>query len=528
VSADAAPAPDALPLSRPAEDLTGRDRIFRNVLYSWGGYLLIAVTGFILPRQMDRHVGQTALGVWDLGWSLVSYFGLAQVGVGSAVNRYIAKARAAGDVPALRMAASSVLALNLVAGGLVVLMTAGVTWALPALFGARLGADLAMARWVVALLGLSLAVQVMFDVFTGVITGCHRWDLHNVINTTLHLSTVAAMVGALWAGGGLTSLAVVNLAGTVATELVRVWAAYRVCPGLSVALRHANFTQARSVLVFGLKSSLAGLSRLLLFQTNSVVVAGHFGAAVLALYARPMALMRVVETFANKFAFVLSPTASSLQASGKSEELRELVLKGSRLGTALVSPIILTLAILGDPILRLWMGKRYEQGLVLALLVLGMFLPVAQRTVSIILVGLNLHGRMALANLVSAICGVGLSVLNVTVLGWGLPGAALAIAVPMTLGTGVFIPVYACAQLGIPLREYVRRTFVVPVACVLPWAAALTASRLAFADRPIVAIVAGLAGGSLVLVPLYWRYILPDQVKDMARRVLRQVWPTDG
>jgi O-antigen/teichoic acid export membrane protein len=524
VSAEAAPSPDAVAAPRPSEDLTGRDRMFRNVLYSWGGYVLIAVTGFILPRQMDRHVGQTALGIWDLGWSLVSYFGLAQVGVGSAVNRYVAQARAASDLRALRMAVASVLALNLVAAAIVALLTAGATWALPALFGARLGAELPTARWVVALLGLNLAIQVMADVFTGIITGCHRWDLHNVVNTAFHLATVAAMVGALWAGGGLVSLAVVNLVGTVATECTRLWLAYRVCPGLSLSLRHADLAQSRGVLVFGLKSSLAGLSRLLLFQTNSVVVAGHFGPAVLAVYARPMALMRVVETFANKFAFVLSPTASSLQASGHLDELRELVLKGSRLGTALVAPIILTLAILGDPILRLWMGVRYEQGLVLALLVLGMFLPVAQRTVSIMLQGLNLHGRMALANLVAAICGVGLSLLNVTVLKWGLPGAALAIAVPMTLGTGVFIPFYACRELGIPLREYARRTFVVPVACVLPWAAVLGMSRVVFAARPLLAIAAGLFAGSLVLAPLYWRFIVPAQVKRMAGKRLRRAW----
>ena len=505
----------------PPEDLTGRERMARNVLFSWGGYLLIAVTGFILPRQMDRHVGQTALGVWDLGWSLVSYFGLAQLGVGSSVNRYIAKARAAGDLAALRTAASSVVGLNLVAAVVVLALTGAAVWALPILFGERLGPDLGTARTVMALLGASLAVQVAFDASTGIITGCHRWDLHNVINAVFHVATVAVMVAVLWAGGGLEGVAAANLAGVTATELARLWAAYRVCPGLRIGWKYADARQARRMLAFGVKSSITGVSRLLLFQTNSVIVASHLGPAMLALYARPMALMKVVETFANKFAFVLSPTASSLQASGRADELKELVLTSTRLGTALVAPIVLALAILGDPILRLWMGARYEQGGVLALLVAGMFLPVAQRTVATILIGLNRHGPLALANLVAALCGVGLSVLNVTVLGWGLGGAALAIALPMTLGTGVFIPIYACSRLEIPLPEYFRRTFAGPLACVLPCAAWLALSRFLFGDEPLLAVGVGLLGGGLALVPPYWRYVAPRQAKDMAARLGR-------
>jgi O-antigen/teichoic acid export membrane protein len=298
------------------------------------------------------------------------------------------------------------------------------------------------------------------------------------------------------------------------TEAVRLWAAYRVCPGLSLAFRYARRDQASRMLGFGLKSSMAGLARLLLFQTNSVIVASHFGPAVLALYARPMALMRMVETFANKFAFVLVPTASSLQAARRDDELRALVLSSARLGTALVAPMVLVLALLGDPILRTWMGARYEQGAVLAVLVGGMFLPVAQRPVATILIGMNRHGRLALANLVAAICGVGLTLLNVSVLGWGLPGAALAIALPLTLGTGVFIPLYACRELAIPVREYLRSSLQVPLASALPCALVLLASRAFLGHRPLAAISIGVVAGGLASLPFYWRYVLPGRIKQ--------------
>ena len=79
-------------------DLSGRNRLFRNVLSSWAGHLVFIISGFIMPRMIDTHAGQSGLGVWDFGWSLVSYFGFVQAGICSSVNRYMAKYRAVNDV----------------------------------------------------------------------------------------------------------------------------------------------------------------------------------------------------------------------------------------------------------------------------------------------------------------------------------------------------------------------------------------------------------------------------------------------
>ena len=90
-----------------------------NVLASWAGQLVFLLAGFFMPRMIDTHVGQAALGIWDFSWSLVSYFGLANLGVGSSVNRYVAMYRAANDITSLKTAVSSVLAFQVVAGTIV-------------------------------------------------------------------------------------------------------------------------------------------------------------------------------------------------------------------------------------------------------------------------------------------------------------------------------------------------------------------------------------------------------------------------
>ena len=166
--------------------------------------------------------------------------------------------------------------------------------------------------------------------------------------------------------------------------------------------------------------------------------------------------------------------------------------------------------------MRLWMGERYREEAVLAILAVGGFFSLTQRPLMGILSGLNLHGHVALFGLGASIVGIGLGVLNAYVLQWGLAGAALAVAIPLAFGSGIFIPVYACRKLQVPLKDYLRESFLAPVLCAVPFAVVLVVSRVLFADRPFLAVALGCAVGGLVLAPFYWRFdVLPARVKEM-------------
>jgi O-antigen/teichoic acid export membrane protein len=329
------------------------------------------------------------------------------------------------------------------------------------------------------------------------------------------------MIVTLYLGGGLRGMALAHAGGTVLGEAVRIVVAYRVCPELELRLSRFSLAQARSMLGFGAKSWVAGLARMLLVQTNNIVVASVLGPAMLALYARPNALLRVGENVVSKLAVVLVPAASSLQGTGQHAEIRKLLLSGTRAAAALTVPMTLGLVILGSPVLQVWMGPRYDQGLVLAILALSSAPALTLRPAVSILTGLNLHGFIAFASLAAALVGVALSILNVAVLGLGLPGAALAFAVPTLIVRGIVVPAYVSRRLGITIRALVREGYALPIACGIPFAIVLLACRALLVNRPLAALLTGSVLGGLVLAPLYWKFLLPSQV----RRMLLSVTP---
>jgi O-antigen/teichoic acid export membrane protein len=493
----------------------------RNVLTGWASYTVLIATGFVLPRLIDRHVGQTALGVWDFAWSVVSYFGLVQLGLGSTVNRFVAGTRAAGDLERLRGAVSTVSVMLAALGAVIAALTVGTAAALPWLFGARLGVAVAEAQTIVLLLGLGLAFQNATDAFNGVITGCHRWDLHNGIAAGFQAAQVSAMIAVLSLDGGLVGLAWATVAGIIGTQVVRAVVAFRVCPGLRLSPSYVSREMAWTLLSFGGKSFVPKLAILLADQTTNILIVGYLGPAALAVYSRPRGLLRHVGGVVSRYAFVLEPTVGSMHATGDVMALRALLLRAVSIGGYLSLPMTLVLLFFGDAMIQVWMGPNYAAAEIMAVMTLGAFVGVSQMPVGSILLGMNEHGRSGLATLLASATSAGLAFLVVGVLGWGLLGAALAVTIPGAVVAGVYVPARACRLLNVSLAEYLAHGWRRPIWTSLPFAIALALARWWLPQPTVMTLLACLAPAGLILAVTYWQFVLPPATRS---RIWERTW----
>jgi len=495
------------------EDLTGRSRMVWNVIVSWASQLVFIAAGFIMPRMIDRKLGQTTLGIWDFSWSMVAYFGLIQVGVGASVNRYVAKYRARKEMRLVSSVVSSVMFLQCLMAVVILVLTGLLTYLLPFAWGERLGDGIGDAQVVLLTLGASIAIQIALAAFTGVITGCHRWDIHNYIKAGWHAVTVVAMIVVLQLGLGIRSLAVASLIGLILADLNRIIYSFVLCPGLRVGLRFIRLAMIRDAFGFGVKTLAPRIGNLLLNQTTSILVLTYLGPAALALYSRPRSLAQHTHMLVSKLAFVVTPTASAMQSASHREELKELLVSGTRYAACISLPLTIGLAIMGRPLMLLWMGPDYANGTLVALVALGNFAMFTLMPAMSLLTGLNAHGRPGMVHLLAAVSSVGLVFLVLGPLKLGLEGVALAVGLPLTMAYGGYVLIHTCRRMGMRWSAFLRRAFGVPVLCTTPLAACLIASRILMPSQPLHALWLGSATGGLLLAIAYWRYILPDRIK---------------
>ncbi len=514
----AAPLSDAAPLGsgpRPGGSERGRPGgLARNVASNWAGHFVVMATGFVIPRIINDHLGQVQLGIWDLGWSLVHSLPLLLLGVGAAVNRYVARNRAAEDWEGLNRTASACLAVFLASALAALGITLVLAKCMPALLSDTLAHEVREARWAVLLLGATVALQMPTGVYNGVITGFQRYDVVNLIESACRIVGVAVMFVALLLGGGLTTLCAITLVREAIVGLLKWAAAHRLCPCLSISLRRLRWDAVRTVLVFGGKTYLMVVADIILYQGNRIILLWYLGPAALALFSRPMGLVKSMQGLVTHFGRVMQPVASEMQVLGSTADLARLLLKSNRAALLIALPIVLMLTVYGDPILRLWMGDAYATGTVLAVLALGHLASALQNGPYYILIGMGRHGVSAVALFAAAVVSVGLTALLLGVLHWGILGAALGLVLPLSLVNLVILPLYQSWLLRFSLRQYAA-SLIGGIRPVLPFAASLALSRLLVGGGSPSLMLTSLGVSSVVLLVSYW--LMVPEVQRLAR-----------
>jgi O-antigen/teichoic acid export membrane protein len=494
------------PHSRQSED--GRDRFGRNVAYAWGGYLINVISGFLVPRLINDRLGQFTLGIWDFAWSLVSYFGLVQLGMGGSISRYVAHYRAKGDLPRLNRSVSTIAFFQRAVGWLSLVLAAAFVWWFLPFFGDRLGGALDTARWVLFFLGAEVALCISLSVYGAVIVGCHRWDLHNTVSAGAYAAVTFGMIAVLLAGGGLRSLAMVHCVLMVASELVRRGFVGRVCPELRIERRLTSWAVLKEQARYSVKSLIPSISNLLSNQVLSVLITGFLGPPSLAVFSRSRGLMTTLRTLAVKFGMIVVPTASALRAKNDHQALRDTLLTAPAILSSLALPVLVTIAVAGDPLICLWMGDAYVFHGLVPILCIGTYATVVQEPVWSILSGMNLHGRMALVKLGVAVGSAVLLAAGLWLFHWGLLGAAVCFALPQLLVDGLVMPWHACGLVGVSKSLFLWKVFVRPAGCALPYAIAVGGVAMLGRDYPMGASCAMIVGSALSVVA-YARWLVP-------------------
>jgi len=436
-----------------------------STVANWTAFAVNAVVSFMLSPFIVHRLGNSAYGTWVLLGSLVGYLGLLDFGVRGAVTRFVANESAAGDHRAA--SATVVAALRLFATLAVVTMLIATVLAATVDDLFRIPPDLLkQARIVVLLGGAAITSALIGGVFGGIVAGLHRFDLDGAVEIAITLLRAAAVVVALQAGYGLVSLAVIQLAlsllrGALAFVLTR-----RLYPELAFRNVGPTTQATKQLLSFSLFSSLIQLSGVIIYYTDSIVIAAFLPVAVVTYYAISASLTDYARQVVAAISRVVTPRTSAALATGGIDAVRAVVLSVGPASTFVCVPMALTFLLRGQRFMDLWMGPAYGPPTDAVLFVLSFPLCLAggRLVAAATVMGINRHRGLSIAVALEAFANLGLSVLLIKP--FGIVGVALGTAIPAMIVNLVFMPRYVERLLGIPSLEFVTRVWLWPsVAC---------------------------------------------------------------
>jgi O-antigen/teichoic acid export membrane protein len=434
-----------------------RTQFVRNALLNWTALSIGLLVPFFLSPFTIHHLGNVTYGIWVLVISSVSYFHLLDLGLRNAVITFVSQSRTLGVQAESRRVVSTAMWLRL-GIGIVILMLAGLIAAwFPHLFSIPYQLIRA-ARLAIIFSALSLAVTLASGVPAAVLAAVHRYDLLSSVSLLRTVLRTAGFVVLLDRGFGIVALSIWELTAAVVVGLAYAGACARLCPELGKMLP-PDRAMIRKLWGYSAYAFLITMGGAVITYTDNGIVGLFLSPGAVIFYAIAANLILYSREVISTMSSMFVPVASGFEAGGRTEQLRQLLVRGTQASLLLSLPISIVLFVRGRTFITLWMGAEYGSlsGALLQILLVNQVFTVANLTSSGIIFGMAKHRPLARWVLFEAVTNLLLSVILVKRI--GIYGVAWGTALAGVICNLVFWPRYVSKLLNLPLRWYLWKAW---------------------------------------------------------------------
>lgn len=413
---------------------------------------------FILSPLMVQRLGNRDYGIWELLLGVVGYLGILDVGIGSALVRYVSLASGREDRRALEETLNTGL-LALTLAGSVAFLILGVLPFLPAWLSPLPPQEAGPLTPLLLLFGGNLLISFPNSAMGAYLLGLQK---HRFLNIYLVASGIVEAVAVYFilvsdAANKLVLLCLMKLLFSVTRAIIYfVWI---ISTNVRITLWPTAFrwSLCRQLVAFGVKNTMLGAAHNLI-RTMILLVITHFvGVAAIVFFVIPNRLIEYAYGPADALGHPLLPLFTALAAKGDAAATRAAWLRSTRLLQVVTIGGPLALIWLGEPFIRRWMGSEYASLGYVPLLILaaGLLVKAIAVNATRLLMSLARHGRVALFSAGAAIAFFLLSIPLTQAA--GIAGAALSVALFMAT-VGWWEIVSASRELGISPTTHIGAT----------------------------------------------------------------------
>ena len=492
-------------------------RIAFGTVVQQAGQAVGLIVGLVLATALARRLTLAQFGVYGLITSMATYVFFA---LGSAETAAIRAISGATDQAQRDRTYTTAIVVYSLLGLVAGLLIAGVGQLLVDVF--RISRALRHeARIGILVLGGATAIGFPLRLHQDLLRANHRFGLAGLAEglgwcvlggTVLGLLfVVRAPIWALAAAGGAIP-AFLGLSALIVVRVARL--PYHVRPSGVGGADLRGFLGVSGYMFF------ISSSDVLINSLDRTVLAAFRSVATVGLYEGAVRLNNLVRAFTGSLAVTLLPVSSRLAADGDKTRERDLLVRGTRYMLAAVVPPTVTLMVLADRVLAVWLGPKFAGAGTGAVIFLVWWLVAPSSSVANTLMIVDgRFNRLAVYSWTIAIVNLAASLALTPLL--GLNGVTAGTTIGY-LSTFPFFMRYAFRRHGLSVREFTRAVWLPGYGVGAVLAAVLLAVRRVVALTTVPAVL-GLAAAAVLLswTAFYALLLSPDE-REMFRRMVRR------
>lgn len=442
----------------------GRPSLAVNAASNWMALGINMLVGFFLTPYIISSLGLGSYGIWALVVSVVGYYGLLDLGVSSAILRYVARYAGQRDHVRLNEVMNTSIAIFSVMGAIVAVVTYFAAGPLAGFFNVAAGDRILFQRSIV-LLGTTAGFMFPGNVLHVAIIAHERFATKNILLTTCTVIRALLIVVVLRGGGDIVDLSVVNLAVCVFGTALNFSVVKIYFPCIRFSWRMCKKAVLRSLLTFGFFSCISQIGNLLHTKIGAVVIGRFLTMKLVGVYNISLLMSMYALKLIISCSGVFQPRLSSLAGVASGKAFANSVMRYSMIVSNFSVAIGVTGCLLCRDFLKLWLpdnfGDTTTAEYVFYILLISLVPNLMTDVSANALLAVKKHKYLAYQTVLEGVVNLCLSIYLIGK--FGIMGVAIAAAIPATIARVVVQPIYCCRILGIKWFSYMRQIMIIPL-----------------------------------------------------------------
>lgn len=427
-----------------------------GVLLGYANVVAKNLVNLLYVPLLLHFLGQDDYGVFQMTNSVVFALTLLSAGFYGSYVRFYMQERAHGTPGGVRrlngmflLVYLAVAALCLI-GGMLLIANARLLFS-----GGLTGEEIDLARRLLAVMSLNIAVQLLSTPFDSYIVAHERFTFQQSRQLFTTLALPVCAVALLYCGMGAVGVAVSQLCVTAVLLALNIDYAVRGL-GMRFSFNGLQWRLFTAVAVFSFWIFLNQIFDLVNNNVPNFLLGAMASSAVVATFAIAVQIRTIFFAMSTTMSNVFVPMINRIVSEHDDNRvLTELMTRVGRYQMILFWFLYGGFIVVGRYFVYLWAGDANADAYWLAVaMVLPLMIPLAQNTGIEIQRAKNRHRTRSLVYVLTALFDVIVSVALIPTMGYW--ATALGYMASITLGTGAFMNWYYHRHIGLDMRYFWR------------------------------------------------------------------------
>lgn len=430
-----------------------KNEIRKGAIVGYISVLASTLIAILFTPILIKYLGTGDYGVYTLISSVMSYFGVLDLGLGTTAVRYIAKnyknpEKVEEIVGFLLKVYLIISVITLILGGLLYFVSSSVFVKLTA-------TELSKFKISLLIMTISLAISFPFNVCSSYIVANERFTFQKSMALVQSIAKPVIMFPLLLFGYKSVALILALAFINVSIYLINYFYA-KIKLGFKFTIRKlsSNKELTKELFHYSFYILLAMIVDTVFNNTDQVILAACSGTLAVSIYNVSLQFRNTNTNLSVAISQLFLPKLTKMVSEKKSiKKISEIFLSVSRIQLYILVLICSGFLIFGQSFIKLWVGEQFLDAYYIVLIILiPNLVPLSQNVGISILQAMNKHKFRSVTFFLIAVLNIIISI-PLAIKFSGI-GAAIGSAVAIVIGQIIAMNIYYKRNIGLDIKSY--------------------------------------------------------------------------